>query len=220
MACWSFGTPTLLLLGFPFEQVLGYLLPCSISISALQIAESGGFKLDPVRRRFLLFTAPAVVLATSVVILRAKIDIKPEVGAMLVLTAGLRAFAVPRRWLASRVGDHQPVLFTALGLLHGLTNLGGGLLTVLMAALHGTKEGTRRQVAFAYGTMASLQLLTLAIVGRPGLEPLVALTLPPLAITVSWVIGRRVYRAASQHAYQWALTMFLLSYGMVLIAQR
>ncbi len=32
-----FGTPTLLLLGYPFDQVLAYLLPCSILISALQV---------------------------------------------------------------------------------------------------------------------------------------------------------------------------------------
>src|ERR1044072_124449 len=56
-----FGTPTLLLLGLPFDAVLAYLLQCSIVVSALQIRAGGGLvPLDPLRRRFLLFTAPVV----------------------------------------------------------------------------------------------------------------------------------------------------------------
>jgi uncharacterized protein len=36
-----FGTPVLLLLGLPFPEVLAYLLPCSIAISTLQVADGG-----------------------------------------------------------------------------------------------------------------------------------------------------------------------------------
>ena len=36
-----FGTPTLLLAGYSFEETLAYLLPCSMAISALQAWDGG-----------------------------------------------------------------------------------------------------------------------------------------------------------------------------------
>src|SRR5689334_18088908 len=49
-----FGTPILLLIGFPFPVVLAYLLPCSLVISTLQIAQ-GGLTFEPIRRKLLAF---------------------------------------------------------------------------------------------------------------------------------------------------------------------
>src|ERR687884_1371728 len=76
-----FGTPTLLLLGFSFEEVLAYLLPCSLAISVLQVHD-GGLSLEPVRRKFLLYTAPAVLLGTLLVlvVLNHKLNIRTIVG--------------------------------------------------------------------------------------------------------------------------------------------
>ena len=62
-----FGTPTLLLLGLPFDAVLAY-LPSSIAISLLQVVGGGGFRLDPLRRQFLLLTAPLVLLGTLLIL--------------------------------------------------------------------------------------------------------------------------------------------------------
>jgi hypothetical protein len=45
-----FGTPTLLLAGFTFAETLGYLLPCSLVISVLQVVVGG--RLDSLRRGF------------------------------------------------------------------------------------------------------------------------------------------------------------------------
>ena len=86
-----FGTPALLLLGLPFPEVLAYLLPCSIVISTLQVAD-GGLSLEPIRRKLLAFTAPAVLLGTFLIliVLKHKNDMRPIVGAMLVVTAALR----------------------------------------------------------------------------------------------------------------------------------
>src|SRR6266853_3469989 len=61
-----FGTPTLLLTGMAFPLVLTYLLPCSIVVSSLQVASSGGLTLEPIRKRFLAISAPAVLIATVI----------------------------------------------------------------------------------------------------------------------------------------------------------
>src|SRR4029077_18049110 len=97
-----FGTPTLLLLGFSFAEVLAYLLPCSIVISALQVAD-GGLKLEHIRRKLLAFTAPSLLLGTFLilVVLKRNIDMRQIVGAMLVVTAALRMLGPFRQRMQS-----------------------------------------------------------------------------------------------------------------------
>ena len=94
-----FGTPVLLLAGLPFQQVLACLLPCSIVISALQIAD-GGLTFEPIRRKLLLYTAPAVMAGTLLilVVLRHTVNIRHVVGAMLVVTAAIRLEGSQKQW--------------------------------------------------------------------------------------------------------------------------
>ena len=130
-----FGTPTLLLLGYPFDQVLAHLLPCSILISALQVRASGGVRLDPLRRRFLLLTAPTVLAGTlTVLLILGKVNVRPLVGAMLIVTAFLRLGGARER-LYTLVCRRLDPLLVGLGGLLGLTNLGGGVLVVIVSSL-------------------------------------------------------------------------------------
>lgn len=209
-----FGTPTLLVMGYGFGQSLAYLLPCSLAISVLQLAGSGGLRLDPLRRRFLLYTAPAVLAGTVVVlaVLGSTVDVKPVVGAMLLATALLRAGRFRERMQAVVRGQLRPLL-VGLGVLHGFTNLGGGLLTVIVGSISERKDETRRQIAFCYGLMATIQLATLAATTSVRWN----LFLPVLAAAVFLLAGRRVFAAAGQFAYQWGLTGLIASYGVLLI---
>src|SRR3989442_8270364 len=86
-----FGTPTLLLLGLPFELVLAYLLPCSIVVSLLQVATSGGLTHEPIRKKFLLLTAPTVLIAAAIALMFGSVhEIRALVGGMLLVTAVMR----------------------------------------------------------------------------------------------------------------------------------
>src|SRR5919198_4288296 len=125
-----FGTPVLLLLGHSFAEALVYLLPCSIVVSVLQVATTGGVRLDPLRRRFLAITAPAVGLATAAALaVGSPRQLKLIVGIVLLGTA-LARVGRARRVLARVVHRHRDPLLLALGVVHGWSNLGGGLLTV------------------------------------------------------------------------------------------
>lgn len=214
-----FGTPTLLLLGFPFAEVLIYLLPCSLVISSLQILGSG-LTLEPIRKRFLLTTAPATVVGAVIVlaVLDGTLRIRVLVGAMLLLTALIRLLEPARDRMGELISRQQNALFTLLGLLHGLTNLGGGVLTLIVSSLYQRKEDVRRHVAFAYALMAGVQLCTLlattALHARLGL----VLALPVLAGLTFALLGQRAFRAAGQLTYQWGLTGLLVILGVLLIA--
>ena len=213
-----FGTPTLLLLGFSFEEVLAYLLPCSIVISSLQIFE-GGLTFEPVRRKFLLYTAPTVLLGTLLVllVLEHKANIRPVVGAMLVVTAAIRLLAPLRARLERLIRRRLPIWLTVLGVVHGVSNLGGGLLTIIVSSLYHDKESTRKHIAFGYGAMATIQLTTLLATTDRGWNTETQLLLPVLAGLVYWALGRRVFKATRQPVYQVALTVMIAIFGLLLL---
>ena len=214
-----FGTPTLLLLGLPFELVLAYLLPCSIAVSALQVATSGGLTLEPIRRRFLVFTAPAVLLAAGVALqLDSPHLIRAVVGGMLLLTAVLRVSPYQAA-LAAFVRRHVRPLQVMLGLVHGLSNLGGGILTVIVGSSHADKASIRRHIAFAYGMMASIQLAVVFATTRPHVDVRLIIVLALLAGAVNLFLGQRVFLRIGQRAYHYGLTGLIMSFGVLLLVQ-
>ncbi len=213
-----FGTPTLLILGVPFEQVLAYLLPCSIVISFLQVRSGGGFALDPLRRGFLLFTAPLVLAGTVLILIfGARAHVREIVGIMLIITGGLRLLGPVRQAAGLVIRRRLPFFLALLGIIHGLSNLGGGVLALIVGSVESDKTGMRRQIAFGYGTMAVIQLATLAATTPVHIVPWLWLTLPGIAALSYLVVGDRLFRASGERAYQNGLTALIIAFGLALI---
>lgn len=212
-----FGTPALLLLDLPFEEVLGYLLPCSIVISALQV-RSGERTMGPVRIRLLTITAPAVLVATAIILtLGVTAHIRPIVGAMLILTAATRLLGPLREAVGRFVRRHLGPMLAAIGLIHGASNLGGGLLAATVGAVYDDKDSVRLHIAFGYGVMASIQLAVLFLTAPPELLWGLWLVLPALSGLTFGLVGQRLFRAAGQRAFQAGLTGLILAFGVVLL---
>jgi uncharacterized membrane protein YfcA len=212
-----FGTPIFLLLGLPFDQVLGYLLPCSIVVSSLQVATSGGLTLEPIRRQFLMITAPAVLVATGAALaLGTPHQMRLIVGLVLLVTA-LTRFGRLQPVLAGTVRKHSRPLMLVLGVVHGLSNLGGGILTVIVSASFEDKVSIRRQIAFAYGSMAIIQLAVVLVTARPHLIVGLWVLLPMIAGGMFLLIGQRAFRMARQRPYQLGLTALIVSFGAILV---
>lgn len=214
-----FGTPTLLTLGVGFSSVLEYLLPCSLAISVLQVMTSGGPTLEPIRRKFLVFTAPAVVGGTVLAVFFSSPGrISLGVGTVLLLTAALRVSAFGQRWVTAYVRSHLRGLLVALGLVHGLSNLGGGVLAAVTGSLFDDKVSVRRHIAFCYGLMAALQL---AVVMFDGVEvdAVLVVGLPVVAATVYLVVGQWLFLRVTRAAYQHALTSLLVAFGVLMVTR-
>jgi uncharacterized protein len=214
-----FGTPTLLVMGLPFELVLAYLLPCSIAVSALQVATSGGLTLEPIRRQFLVFTAPAVLLATgAALVFGSPHRMHAIVGVVLLLTAALR-LSPYQIALADIVRRHMRPLLVLLGLVHGMSNLGGGILTVIVGSTYSEKTTIRRHIAFAYGMMASIQLAVVLVTSRLRSDVRLMTLLALLAGAIYLLLGQRVFLRTGQRTYQLGLTGMIMSFGVLLLVQ-
>jgi hypothetical protein len=215
-----FGTPALLLLGLPFPQVLAYLLPCSIVINALQVVD-GGLTLEPIRIKLLLFTAPSVFIGTLLilVVFKRNVNIRQVVGAVLIVTAGIRLLSPLHQRMQAFARAKLGLLLALLGLLHGISNLGGGVLTLIVGCLYEDKASVRKHIAFGYGMMALIQVAVLALTTTVHLEVALWLTLPVLAVLSYAIVGKWVFRATGEKAYQWSLTALIGIFGLLLFVR-
>jgi hypothetical protein len=81
------------------------------------------------------------------------------------------------------------------------------------------KASIRRHIAFAYGMMASIQLVTVFVTARPQVNVLLVLLLALLAGTVYVFLGQRVFQKTGQRVYQYGLTGMIMAFGALLLVQ-
>jgi len=214
-----FGTPTLLLLGYPFEETIAALLPSSLVISLMQTLH-GKDRLGALRRSLVLYATPFIVAGLALVLSKVLVvDIKFLVGVLLVFTAITRFNENVQRALAGILKNHTKLYLMFTGFVHGLSNMGGGLLTMLATTLYNDKETTRANIAYGYLVFALSQILVLSVL-HPKAFGLHCLILAAIAFLAYRTVGNLIYVKSSQRVYQQLITMFIFAYGIVLIGQK
>jgi uncharacterized protein len=211
-----FGTPTLLLLGLDFVPTLQYLLPASLAISALQVITSYKHRV-PISKNLYFVCLPAIALALW-------LTVKPEfssriqylVGFTLLASAVIREVEFTNRWMNASVVRFETLFQFSMGIVHGLTNLGGALLAIYSGTQQEEKIKVRYVIAYYYLAFGIIQVSTLIYLGH--LEGLVAnLTTAGISTVVYFTLGNRLFHYAKNAAYQRALTFFVAFYGIVIL---
>jgi uncharacterized membrane protein YfcA len=158
-----FGTPILLLLGYDFVNALGVLLPVSIAISTLQLIKHHEEIDTAFFKNLVIYSLPLVVIFLTLVTM-VKISIGIAIGAVLVFVA-LKSFLPPVERLLLWIMRYERLYFMVLGGIHGISNLGGSLLTAMIYAKDYSKDKARVTGAASYATLALCQLVTLLLIG-------------------------------------------------------
>lgn len=213
-----FGTPTLLLLGYPFESTIAVLLPASITISFMQTL-SGREYIQNLKKELLVYCVPFIVLGLTVVLSVQAVEMKLVVGIMLIVTAFMRCHETTKAHLAKWIKKHQKVYMMAMGLIHGLSNMGGGLLTVLVSSSQNEKESIRANIAFGYLIFAAAQIVVLAVL-NPSAFSLNSAILSVVSLLTYLTVGQLLYLKSPKAVYQQLITALVLAYGVILIGQR
>jgi uncharacterized membrane protein YfcA len=212
-----FGTPTLLLLGYDFFTSLSFLLPASFAISLLQVLDSRLTKA-PIPRDLYFLCLPGIgfglwVSGSSYVITWTN----TLVGVILLLTSLIRFWPPFTKQLSSWLKNYRAQYHLAMGVVHGMTNLGGGLLAVLASVTQTKKEFVRYTVAYYYLAFSLIQMLTLAIL----LGQHHALLTNSLTMIISGaiyiLIGNRIFRLTKNEVYSIALNIFIAAYGFAVL---
>lgn len=211
-----FGTPTLLLLGLSFEETIAYLLPCSVLISLMQ-AIGGRQYIGELRQQIWIYSVPCIVIGLALVLSRVfAFDIKLLVGVTLILTALSRFNQRFQNALVFILKRYAKLYLMLMGFLHGISNMGGGLLTIFATTLYEDKDRTRANIAYGYLVFAASQIAVLLIL-NPTVFSIECLPLAAVALVTYLTVGSSIYVRSSRRVYQQLITAFMVAYGIVLI---
>ena len=213
-----FGTPLLLLLGYDFSYALTVLLPISIAINMLQVVKHYSFINIDLYKSVLLYTIPFVIFFLFI-ISNIKVNIGLLIGLFLIFVA-LKNIS-PRIEKSLRLMiQHEKIYLMIMGIIHGITNLGGSLLTALVHEQGHSKNITRVTIAICYATFAVFQLLTLYLIGyENGMSYTDNMLLLQICMVVFVITEEFLYKQIDNQKYTRLFAIFLAISGVLLISK-
>ena len=157
-----FGVPLLIIYGFQYLEIVGLLLPSSITISALQLFKYRNIKTDEFKR------LPAAILGIMIgLTILTKLDVAsivpPIIGSLILLAAFFRTSASIKLKTEHFFSQNRSLFHFFNAILHGFTNLGGVLLTVYSSTTHKAKVQSISCTALFYLVYAVSQMTGLMI---------------------------------------------------------
>jgi hypothetical protein len=213
-----FGTPILLLLGYSFVDALGVVLPISIAISLLQVIKHVNYVDKPFFKNVLRYCIPVIVLFLAL-ITSVKINIAFVMGIFLLLVALKSVLPQFENFLKSIVKYERLYLITT-GFVHGVSNLGGSLLTVMIYSKQYQKDTTRVTAAACYATFAIFQLVTLIIMQTEFTIPYdTRAFFVQIGMVVFLIIEKMLYGNIDNEKYNRIFAIFLFMAGLALIGK-
>jgi len=210
-----FGTPTLLLLGYSYSETLWLLLPCSVTISLIQVVND--YKLIEAKKRAVYLVIPTLVLGLAFVIIYENgINITRIVGVLLLLIGVIRFSSKLQALLSSTVKKHIQIYYIIIGVVHGISNMGGGPLSILMSTIYSKKEIIRANVAFIYLILAMFQLVVLSIISNTSLRSEVMLLIP-ISLASYIFTSKFISSEVNDKKYTFILNVMVLGYGVLAV---
>lgn len=163
-----FGTPLMLIAGYNFIDAIVILLPISISINLIQIVKDYRFVDYDLYKKILIYSIPFVIIFLFLVT-QIEVNIGLLVG-VFIMSVAVKDYSSTVKKIINISVKYEKLYLSVMGIIHGLTNLGGSLLTAIVHSRDYQKRITRVTVAIAYATFAFFQILTLLLSGyRPNL---------------------------------------------------
>ena len=210
-----FGTPTLLLLEYSYSETLWLLLPCSVVISLIQVVND--YKLIEAKKRAVYLVIPTLVFSLVLVVTYANgINITRIVGILLLLIGVIRFSSKLQALLGLMVKKHIQIYYIIIGVVHGISNMGGGPLSILMSTIYSKKEIIRANVAFIYLILAIFQLVVLSIISNTSLRSEV-IWLIPISLVSYIFTSKFISSKINDKKYTFILNVMVLVYGVLAV---
>jgi hypothetical protein len=213
-----FGTPTLLLLEYSYSETLWLLLPCSVTISLIQVVNS--YKLIEAKKRAVYLIIPTLVIGLTLVVTYANgINITRIVGVLLLVIGVIRFSSKLQALLASMVKKNIQMYYAIIGIVHGISNMGGGPLSILMSTIYSKKEIIRANVAFIYLILAIFQLVVLSIISNTSVKSEV-MWLIPISFVSYIFTSKFISSIVNDKKYAFILNVMILTYGVLAVLKQ
>tara|TARA_Y100000748_G_C15424196_1_gene460620 strand:- start:26 stop:649 length:624 start_codon:yes stop_codon:yes gene_type:complete len=154
-----FGTPAFLLIGYSFFDIINILLPFSIIISLFQIIYTKETNRD-FQYKLIIYCVPSLILSLIFLInYESRINFIILMSLTIIFFSLVNLIKVKDIFLSNNRPGKTKVSLVLLGIIHGLTNLGGSFLTLIAANMSTTKISIRYNIASGYLVLGVIQLL-------------------------------------------------------------
>ena len=202
------GTPTFLLLGYDFFDVLNILLPYSIVISFLQIHAHKG-KDFLFGKKILIHSIPFLIIGLIIIE-----SVQDDINFVLIVSIFLVFFSIINvRNLTKKKIEIKNINLSLkiLGLFHGLTNLGGSLLTLISSNIYNNKDTIRYNISNGYLIFALFQLSLINIFfQKVNFDYLKFIWLPVLI----FIFSQKLFKRMNNNVYYISLNIMTFLYGI------
>jgi len=208
-----FGTPTLLLMGYSYHETLYLILPSSILISLLQTINS--YKLLDHTKCVYIYALPMVVIGLILItFVQNDAAIHYIVGSMLLMIGLVRSVSFIKQYLKKFLMKNKASYHIIMGLIHGVSNMGGGMLVVLMSSLHEKRNVILANIAYVYLLFGIIQMITLYFFSKESIN-MDAIVLSSLSLVVYIFSVKFIAKRVSDLRFDLLITILIISYGIL-----
>ena len=124
-----FGTPTLMILGYQYSDILSVLLPISCSISLIQIINARKHDVKTFTIEFIKFSLPGIIIFLPIVILFiTNFYLNFLIAFIMIVLSLISILKFETNHFKKIISNKIVLLF--IGSIHGLSNLGGGFISI------------------------------------------------------------------------------------------
>tara|TARA_Y100000590_G_C15468286_1_gene919149 strand:+ start:61 stop:777 length:717 start_codon:yes stop_codon:yes gene_type:complete len=210
-----FGTPLLLLLGYDFQNALIILLPTSILISLFQVINNIN-KIDfTFYKKLFIITVPLICLFLFLINVN-PININLFVGSLLIVIS-LKGKLKSIHNFINYLIKYEQLYLIITGVIHGITNLGGALLSAIVFSKNLSKLSKRTTIAVSYLTFAFFQIITIILTFHIDVFNKLNLIYWISGVSIFLFVEKYLYFRIDEKKYIIYSNVFLFSIGTILI---
>ena len=186
-----------------------------MTISLIQVVND--YKLIEAKKRAVYLVIPTLVLGLALVVTYENgINITRIVGVLLLLIGVIRFSSKLQALLGLMVKKHIQIYYIIIGVVHGISNMGGGPLSILMSTIYSKKEIIRANIAFIYLILAISQIVVLSIISNASLRSEV-MWLIPISLVSYVFTSKFISSKVNNNKFAFILNVMVLVYGILAI---
>ena len=211
-----FGTPIFLALNFSFVEAISMLLPLSLLINLIQVIPDRKEIDYNFHMKLLFFSIPFIII-TLYAVISYNININLYVGLLLIIFS-FNNISTSIKNISNKVIGNNFIFFPLLGIIHGISNLGGSLLTLGVHEKNYSKEKARSTIAICYGTLALGQLLVLIYSSSVIFELKASILYSCILGLITYLISENfIYKTIDETKYRLFMSVFLFLLGFFIV---
>jgi hypothetical protein len=146
------------------------------------------------------------------------IDTRKVVGVFLLFIGVMKFFPKLQTYLKLFIEKQLRLYYVFIGLTHGISNMGGGPLSILMSTVYSEKVKIRANIAFIYLVLALFQLIILFIIEPSGLQH-VSVNLMLTSLFIYLIANRYFSDKVDDKKYVFLINILILIYGVLALTK-